>query len=469
MKNLKNTILILLISTSLFYACVEDENYTIPQIENEENNSLNRILDSIKVSSDWTLISITDLKNQFNSGSDAFQINSNQVVKGYVVSSDLKGNFFREFYLQDHPTKPTSAIKVVLNLSNTYNKFNIGREVYIHLKDLYIGETKLGDGVTSIGGKLEENEVDLLTLNQIDTHILRSNNTEIVEPLSLTFSGINQQHIGLYVKIDNVHFTSDLNGKPYVDAIDDFDTQRILTSCQGFDFTNFILETSTFAQFKNEILPSGGGSISGIISKTYNGDNFVLAINNTADIDFYGTKCEVLNIIDFSTILLYQDFESTSGAIAIPGWTNYIEEGTKNWRSYVDNDSFSRAARIGSFRSGNVKTTSWLITEEINLETTSQEFLSFETSNSFADGSDLEVLISTDWDGETASISTAKWNLLPAIIVKDNDAFDQWFHSSYIDLSNYSGIAHIAFKYIGNGNESFDGTFELDTIIINAK
>ncbi len=282
MKTIKITS-VLLFMMGLF-SCINDDTFTIPDIGLEENNALEKILDSLETSSNWTFITIAELKNQFTSGSNPFQITSNQVLKGYVVSSDQTGNFFKEFYLQNHPKNPTSGIKIALNLTNSYNRFNIGREVYIHLKDLYIGEMLLGDGVTAIGGKLEGNEVVMLTESQIQTHLFRSQNTETVTPLSLTFAAINKSHIGLFVAVNDVHFSPELNGKPYVDQIDDFDTQRIMQSCEGFDYTNFILETSTYALFKNEILPSGSGAISGIVTKTYHGDNFVLVINTTSDV-----------------------------------------------------------------------------------------------------------------------------------------------------------------------------------------
>jgi hypothetical protein len=105
----------------------------------------------------------------------------------------------------------------------------------------------------------------------------------------------------------------------------------------------------------------------------------------------------------------------------------------------------------------------------VDLDTTTEAFLSFETSNSFANGSNLEVLISENWDGIATNITSATWNTLPAKIVADGENFKNWVHSTYIDLSNYSGIAHIAFKYSGNGNINFDGTYELDNIKINAR
>ena len=129
----------------------------------------------------------------------------------------------------------------------------------------------------------------------------------------------------------------------------------------------------------------------------------------------------------------------------------------------------SRAARMSSYRSGDEQNVSWLITEGIDLTTTTEEYLSFDTSTSFADGSALEVLISSNWDGLTTSISTATWVSLPARIALNNDDFNAFKNSTYINLSDYSGTVYIAFKYTGNSNDSFDGTYELDNVVIIAK
>ena len=460
------SIYVLLLLTYLLSSCEQENPFSIPIIETQENKDLLQILDSIERNPNWSMMPLQDLKNQFTTGSEPFQITSHLVIKGYVVSSDESGNFFKEFYLQDHPTQPTASFKIVLNLTNSYNRFNIGREVYLYLKDLYIGETISGDGVTAIGGKLDGDEIEVISQNQLPTHLFRTTTTENIIPLPMTFAAINQSHIGLFVEFNEVHFSEDSKRKPYVDQLDDFDTQRIMIGCEGFDFTEFLLETSTFAVFKNELLPEKGGRIAGIITKTYNGNAFILALNTPKDVEMENEICEVINIETYDIVLLEENFEDTAGVIAIPGWTNFNEQGTKLWQSYTDEDSGSKAAKIGSFFSGNDATVSWLITKGISLNSVQNAFLSFETSNSFADGSELEVLISSNWNGELTSISSATWEILPAIIAKDSDSYEQWIHSSYVSLAAYTGTIYIAFKYIGNGNEAFDGTFELDTIQI---
>jgi hypothetical protein len=455
-----------------FMTCVEDSDFTIPEsLGIEENEDVTEILDSISEGT-LQLKTIEQIKKLYIPGNNPLEVKSNIVVKGYVISSDKSGNFYKEFYMQDAPENPTAGIKVALNLSNSYNKFNIGREIYIRLKGLYIGETNSGNGIITIGGKVKNTnitEIENVTVNQISNHIYRSETTKEIVPKIIEFAGINETHIGTFITLENVFFDAQLSGKSYVDPKEDFDTQRKVQTCLGLGYDELLIETSSFSRFSNETLPEKAGSINAVVSKDFGGNFIVLNLNNTNDVVMNEERCSPLALTDFTTTLLYENFDEQSGDIAVLNWINHREKGTKSWRSYTDSYAQSKAARMGSKNSGDISTISWLITKGINLDTTSQEFLSFETSNSFANGSELEVLISTDFDGEENNITTANWTLLPAKIVADGEGYKNWVHSTYIDLSSYSGTAYIAFKYLGNSNVNFDGTYELDNIVINAK
>ena len=141
------TLLLALFASIAITSCVEDDDYSVPNsLGSEENAGLEQILADIN-SGELTEISIADLKalyQAYEDGQSGFdydhfiQIPDNLVVKGYVTSSDATGNFYKEFYMQDAPENPTAALGVLLNQVDSYNQFNIGREVYIKLKDINI-------------------------------------------------------------------------------------------------------------------------------------------------------------------------------------------------------------------------------------------------------------------------------------------------------------------------------------------
>ena len=263
MKRNKTSILLIAFITSLFFmTCVEDNDYTVPQnLGVEENLKLEAILDSIQ-NNQLELKSIKDLKSLYNSGNEPIEIISNIVVKGYVISSDAKGNYFREFYMQDAPENPTAGIKIAINLTNSYNKFNFGRAVYIRLKNLYIGEVNSGDGVITIGGKVsttDVKEIESVALNQMNAHFFRSDNNSNIIPKEVSLAGLNAADIGTFITVNSVIFPSNLEGKAYVDSTEDFDTQRKIQTCQTVGYADLLIETSSFASFANKALPIGGG------------------------------------------------------------------------------------------------------------------------------------------------------------------------------------------------------------------
>lgn len=454
------TLLLAMVAGLTMVSCVQDDDYSIPvSLGTEENSGLQALLNS-----GATPMTISELKDQFVSG-QATQLVSDVYVKGYVSSSDATGNFYKEFYLQDDPSNPTAAIKMVLNQVDSYNQFNAGREVYVSLKDLYIGEVRSNDDVIAIGGKpnAEGDEVEELTANQIPLHIFRSDVTMPLSPLALSFSQINESHIGLYVIIENAYFPSSLEGESYVDPLDDFDTQRMMESCDGFGYVNFILETSSFANFKNVILPTNnGGTIAGVVSKTFNGSDLVLVLNSLDDVNLDSSKCEPLDIDDFS-VIFEEDFdEATDNTnLNIADWTNFAEEGSELWTEQVF--SGNGYAEFSSYFSGDDVNIGWLVSPGIDMDSQDNEFLNFKTAQHHLDSAanTLEVFVSTDYDG--SNVLGATWEPISATLASQANSWYAFIDSGLIDISSYSGTLYVGFKVTGSGTDTqLDGAYHVE-------
>lgn len=472
MKTNKIIILLLAFITSIsFTSCVEDGDFTVPQSLGAEENAAVEIIKAALAdpTSGLTEISVADLKGLVVNG-EATEITSNIVVKGYVTSSDVTGNFYKEFFIQDNPENPTAAIKIALELVSSYNKFNIGREVYIQLQGLYVGEVRSGDGVATIGGdKNDDGEVENLSLNQVETQLLRSSITEEIVPLEVSFSAINNSHVGLFVKVNNAQFPSSLEGKTYVDANDQYDTQRLLESCDGFGFANFILETSAFASFKFAVIPSGGGSISAVVSKTFDGSDLVLALNSVEDVDMTGAKCTPLDISDFS-VIVEENFDAGTDNtnLDFTGWTNFAETGSEFWTEQLFGGN--GYAEFSGYRTGDDVNVGWLVSPGIDMDSQTNEFLNFQIAQHHLDSADntLEVFVSTDFDG--TNVTAATWEAVSANLPVMSDSWYAFKDSGLVDLSSYSGTLHVAFKVTGSGNdETLDGAYMLDDFKVLAK
>ena len=183
-------------------ACVQDDDFTVPSsVGSEENDNLNALLQSIDQNA-VQLVSVEYVKGLYNG--QVTLIESDIAVKGYVSSSDATGNFYKEFYLQDAPENPTAGIGIYLNQVDSYNQFNIGREVYINLKGLYVGEN--ASEVITIGGSADGSRVGIINASQIPSFILRSETTETMVPLVVNLSNVDDSHMGLLVSFENVQF-----------------------------------------------------------------------------------------------------------------------------------------------------------------------------------------------------------------------------------------------------------------------
>ena len=440
-----------------FFSCVEDDDYSIPEnLGIQENEGLQQILNELN-SGTLTEMSIQDVKDLYNG--QVTLIESDIVVKGYVTSSDATGNFYKEFYMQDSPENPSSAIAVVLNQVDTYNQFNKGREVYIKLKGLYIGENS--SEVITIGGGEDGDEVSEITANMIPDFLFRSSTTESIVPLTANPSDVNTSHVGMFVTLENVQFPSGLVGETFVDPYDDFDTQRPLVSC--LNGSEFLLETSSFANFNQLPLPvDGRGTISGVITQSYGGDDLVMLLNTTEDISFNENRCDPVFEETFNTAIDNTDLN-------IDGWLNYAEAGTELWSEQVY--SGNGYAEFNPYNSGDSSNIAWLITPGIDLDAQEGELLSFETEHAYPDSGHepLDVLISTDFNGLESGIGSATWTPLTFDVSYITD-FNTWYNfvpSGNIDLSGYSGTAYIAFRYTGSDSSNQNMTLHVENVRVS--
>ena len=466
----KTTILTLALVIS-FLGCQQKDLFEIPsELGNEENVQLNQLLSDIE-NGNKSLISIKQAKDYFVSGSVNI-FSSDLVIKGYVVSSDASGNFYKELFLQDSSTNPTSSIHLMIDQVDSYNMFNFGREVYIDLKGLFIGESRSGNGVISVGGQIAEDgdEVDAIRELDVQEHFFRSPNTEEIIPLPVNFSAINSSHIGIYVSVNDVSIIDSEKGKPFVDPYDLYDTQRTMEACEGFGKVSFILETSSFASYSDSPLPSGTGTVAGIVNKTYNGSNLVLSLNSASDAELNGDDCDLLNIDDFE-VVLSEGFDNSQDNTNLDysGWVNFAEQGTELWTEQVfRGNGYTEFSAYRTFEDVNI---GWLVTPGFDLTGSTNSFINFKLAQHHLDddqNNTLEVFISNDFDG--SNVLSATWNKLSVQIPNMSNSWYAFQDSGLIDVSSYEGTIHIGFKYVGSGtNTSLDGGYFVDDILFLKK
>jgi len=201
------------------------------------------------------------------------------VIEGYVISSDSAKNFYETVTIMDE----TGGVELKINDSELYLAYGLkpGQKVMVRTNDLaldnYNGVYQLGFATTDIDEHLNIISVDKIAPNNLNKFLQLSGSRQSLEPLKIKLSEITDEHISKLVTIDSVQFWN-----PYATyAVDGETTNRILVDKHG---NQIALRNSGFAKFKNVMLPTGSGSITGVLS-TY-GTTRQFYIRDLNDIKF---------------------------------------------------------------------------------------------------------------------------------------------------------------------------------------
>lgn len=170
--------------------------------------------------------------------------------------------------------------------------------------------------------------------------------------------------------------------------------------------------------------------------------------------------------------LYTQDFEGlglkANDPVKITGWLNEDLEGGRTWqmKSY-NNDFYAQASSNGSKEVND----SWLIMSPIDLKNTVKPYLTFDVKIGFYTSSCLEILVSSDFDGNKANIKSAKWENITSqftIPTTPTSGYGAAFESAgNANLSAFIGKkVYIAFRYKGNDTSTPKATttYQIDDI-----
>jgi len=294
---------------SVFSACVNDSDFSTPNVDCEEPTLT-------------PTNTIEQVKNMYTFGG-ATIIENDVIIEGYVVSSDKSGNIYKSLSIQDKPENPTSAIKIAIDQTDIYTKFDVGRKIYIKLKGLAVGYSF---GSIQIG-KAKTSELGGIPALEVSNYIIRSCEVAEIVPKKVAVSDLTEDMLEMLIEIENVQFkTSDL-GESYGNIDNTTTVNRVLESFDNnCNLTGeVIVRNSGYADFKNDLLPSGKGSVIAIFSNYY--DDYQLYLRDTDDVKFTEERCDYLTALT-PNITLSEVKELFTGNIVEFGVANnYIVEG----------------------------------------------------------------------------------------------------------------------------------------------
>jgi len=311
MKKIKNyqKILGVLVVLSQFLGCVKDQDFSTPTVDCLEPN--------------FTVTNtIQQVKGMYTFGG-ATVIETDVIIEGYVVSSDKSGNIYKTLSIQDAPVNPTSAIKISIDETNLYTKYDVGRKIYVNLKGLAVGYSF---GSIQIGQAVE-GELTRISAFEVKNHIFRSCEVAEIIPKKVTIAELNEDMLEMLIEIENVQFKTNDLGLSYANIEDTETVNRVLesfnTNCDIVE--EVIIRNSGFSKFKNQLLPDGKGSVIAVFGNFY--DDFQLYIRDTEDIKFTEERCDYSNALT-PTITISEVRDLYEGTMVEFGINNnYVMEG----------------------------------------------------------------------------------------------------------------------------------------------
>jgi len=474
MKNLFKITLSLLFIAASFTSCVDDKDFDTPQVVEIDNDIATAELNSVR----------NNILNQYNSSNPSpsqliytYPENSTAIVAAYVVSDDTYGNYYKKMIVQDKPENPTMGFEISINQGNLHAIYNKGRKVYIKMAGLSVGYYDGQQGNASSGYENQSNptdgtpgiyrigiendgSIDRIPNTDFKNYIKRSSVSEMIVPKLITDADFTDETMNTFVTMENIQFELGDLGKTFANEQGDaYDATRLLFSC---DTENaFGLMTSTFSSFKslkfsmNDNL-SGKGDLKGILMKSYREANSVIVLNTYEDVNFSDTdRCDPVildcgdNTVGGSVVVFEENFESFSdNTTDLPGWTNVnVNGGSRVYK--IDSYSGNVYMAGSAYGSGENPLEDWLVTPAINLDSTTDEELTFKTQAHHDNGRTLKVYASSDFTGD---VTTATWVLINATVGTASSTYGDWTNSGSINISCLEGDVYIGFKYEGGDN-----------------
>lgn len=398
-----HSIFTVIIAAALFAGCnLDPEVAPIPTYDGEANTTIAELLSMHEIGSTDSYVHLSE---------DSADI----IITGIVVSSDEQGNCYKYINIEDE----TGAIQIKINNSALFHRYPVGQRVFVKCNGLDLG--------------------DYRKLPQLGMWA-----NDAIQPIP---SGITYKYIftdGAPVTVEpSITWTS----IPYADAIDVSDLNRLVrlegatfveggiaTFCDPYsatshdikmaDGTTITMRTSNYANFYNQTLPTGTGTVVGLLSR-YN--NYVqIVIRDLNDVQGFTNPASTQDIFTV-------DYNNAFNQ----GWLK-VSSGSE-WNTLV-NSSFA-----GFMINASSQTNSWIISPEINLIGTTEQVLSFRHRTVGDGNGEMKCYYTTNYTGD---VTTTTWVEVP-ISNYSSSFLDVFFN---IPESAISSKFRIAYQYNGNGN-----------------
>ena len=454
---LKNLFLVYMIFVP---ACVPEMDFEAPQIENPR----------LEIEADTRLYAL--INNYLQGGEEIHTFSEAEEIwaQALVVSSDEAGNFYKRLIVQDVEGPDIRGLSILIDLRSSYAKYPFGSILYINVEGLSL----FGENGSFTLGFRNRDRVEAIPESLLDRFLVRTGiqvhpQTEIIQASKLSEKNINTR-----VRLKGLQFEREDLGQTYAaEPHDAYNALRPLKMCS--DPAPLFLSTSVYADFKFERLPQSTFELEGLLIREYD-NQMALVLNDPDDLKMESeSRCDdeflECKLPDKSGIqvnqknsddekfydeqtLYYENFEGIQYTRDLEkiGWSN-LNSNFSNGRFVKRSENDNTFVRVSAYGTSESVMEAWLISPEIDLDLTQQEYLFFDSRATFNEGRLLSVWISTDYDEDTDKDDPGKanWYRLAAKVSEgSSDGSNEKFISSEeISLDCVNGKARIAFRYLG--------------------
>lgn len=454
-------VLLISLSIGLLTSCVNNDSYSVPE----------QTLTTYEFTATKTVNEINKLAK-----TNPVEYTSDDIIEAYVTSSDEKGTFYKSISFQTIPTDGSSPIgfSVPINATTLYGKgFSPGRKVYIKMKGLYsaivFGSLQIGSLFEGTIGRISEFDWQ----NHLFPSATLEDENTFVRTLSLAdaYKDVNQNTL---VELSVVQFAEGSIDRTYydVDSGGGATNHELISSTGG---PQQIIRFSSFCPFTGNKVPSGSGTIRGVLSK-YDTD-FQFIVRYESDIKLTGKRLSINSPLGGTNIQfngsLTEDFTSYNVSDKIfPKYVNDQTFGGRYWamkqfptgsgNKYIEMSSFG-----GSGNPGVAAKCFFFVPINFTLANT----FTFKKQIRFNNGEVLKVyyvkesdyVASGSIDLNTFTDITSSFNIsYPA-----SGSSDSGFSSvgSYTIPTSLTGNGFFVFVY--TGTSTVTTTMQIDDITIN--
>ena len=328
-------------------------------------------------------------------------------VYGIITADEVSGNLYKAAFMQDRATG--AAIELYLN---AVSGVRIGDSVRIYLKDVTYAMY---------------NNLPQLSNFEADGHIVILANNKPIEPEVTTIADVNAgNHLAQLIRLENVRFTEQ-------NTFAEPSGYGNRTLADPTDYSQTVLvRTSNYANFANDSLPQGTGSLVAIAT-VYN-STWQLLLRSARELEFDGYVPGGDNGLPY-----YQDFASSFGT-----YTTYDVAGPQSWE--ID---YSTAKMTGYANNTNYANEDWLISAKFSLENVSSASLTMTYIARYFNNLDSDITLQVSSDYTSGDPTSANWTQVPAT----------WISGRFVGQK-----ICVAVKYVSDDVKA--GTIEVQSILI---